>query len=234
MYKDLRANMTLCRTYVDDMAALGEKIIVYEDEPATASTDMGMSCISVTHQLLSSVNWNFLCPSSPSSHPLLSSWWSYLGSHVPLYLPILTCSYKSLMLLQLQNADFNFVQAMSHTPCQASMAPLVFRLPRTLSGTIRALRPPLARTKHMPPQSSALREWPCWAGEYYPTTPSPRVREETSSKMNELRGSGTGSYQLLCPQEKLYINELFGSRPYYYVLLFSSRGHAALDHCRSS
>ncbi|KKY13171.1 putative metal-dependent amidase aminoacylase carboxypeptidase [Diplodia seriata] len=41
MYKDLRANLTLCKTYVEDMRALGEKIILTEDEPATASTDMG-------------------------------------------------------------------------------------------------------------------------------------------------------------------------------------------------
>ncbi|EOD46205.1 putative metal-dependent amidase aminoacylase carboxypeptidase protein [Neofusicoccum parvum UCRNP2] len=41
MYKDLRANDTLCRAYVDDMAALGEKVILKEEEPATASTDMG-------------------------------------------------------------------------------------------------------------------------------------------------------------------------------------------------
>ncbi|EKG20969.1 Peptidase M20 [Macrophomina phaseolina MS6] len=41
LYMDLRANDTLCRAYVEDMAALGEKIILNEEEPATASTDMG-------------------------------------------------------------------------------------------------------------------------------------------------------------------------------------------------
>lgn len=41
LYMDLRANDTLCRTYVEDMAVLGEKIILNEEEPATASTDMG-------------------------------------------------------------------------------------------------------------------------------------------------------------------------------------------------
>lgn len=43
---DLRANDTLCRTYVEDMAVLGEKIILNEEEPATASTDMGTSHFS--------------------------------------------------------------------------------------------------------------------------------------------------------------------------------------------
>lgn len=42
LYKDLRVNETFCRAYVEDMAALGEKVILKEDEPATASTDMGL------------------------------------------------------------------------------------------------------------------------------------------------------------------------------------------------
>lgn len=38
---DLRANATLCKQYVEDMAELGEKIILMEEDPYTASTDMG-------------------------------------------------------------------------------------------------------------------------------------------------------------------------------------------------
>ena len=40
-YKDLRVNEPLCQQYVDDMALLGEKILVKDDESYTASTDMG-------------------------------------------------------------------------------------------------------------------------------------------------------------------------------------------------
>ncbi|KIW94539.1 uncharacterized protein Z519_04515 [Cladophialophora bantiana CBS 173.52] len=40
-YKNLRVNLPLCRQYVEDMATLGEKIMVKNDESYTASTDMG-------------------------------------------------------------------------------------------------------------------------------------------------------------------------------------------------
>ncbi|KAL1879447.1 hypothetical protein Plec18167_003902 [Paecilomyces lecythidis] len=40
-YADLRANKTLCQTYVEEMAQVGEKVKVMEYKPATASTDMG-------------------------------------------------------------------------------------------------------------------------------------------------------------------------------------------------
>lgn len=40
-YMNLRANDTLCRQYVEDMADLGEKIVFKEEKPGTASTDMG-------------------------------------------------------------------------------------------------------------------------------------------------------------------------------------------------
>ena len=40
-YKDLRVNEPLCQTYVDEMAHLGEKVALRQDECFTASTDMG-------------------------------------------------------------------------------------------------------------------------------------------------------------------------------------------------
>ncbi|RSL89877.1 hypothetical protein CEP51_000996 [Fusarium floridanum] len=40
-YMDLRVNETLCKTYVQDMARLGQTIALNMAEPATASTDMG-------------------------------------------------------------------------------------------------------------------------------------------------------------------------------------------------
>lgn len=40
-YKDLRVNEPLCQTYVDEMAYLGEKVALRQDECFTASTDMG-------------------------------------------------------------------------------------------------------------------------------------------------------------------------------------------------
>lgn len=40
-YLNLRANGSLCQTYVDEMAAFGEKILLEMDKPFNASTDMG-------------------------------------------------------------------------------------------------------------------------------------------------------------------------------------------------
>ncbi|EEU39634.1 uncharacterized protein NECHADRAFT_82013 [Fusarium vanettenii 77-13-4] len=40
-YMDLRVNQTLCKTYVQDMARLGQTVALNMAEPATASTDMG-------------------------------------------------------------------------------------------------------------------------------------------------------------------------------------------------
>ena len=40
-YKDLRINGPLSQAYADEMAHIGEKIIVRQDECFTASTDMG-------------------------------------------------------------------------------------------------------------------------------------------------------------------------------------------------
>ncbi|KAJ4316137.1 hypothetical protein N0V84_007993 [Fusarium piperis] len=40
-YMDLRANQTLCETYVQDMARLGQTVALNMAEPASASTDMG-------------------------------------------------------------------------------------------------------------------------------------------------------------------------------------------------
>ncbi|RSM20342.1 hypothetical protein CDV31_000837 [Fusarium ambrosium] len=40
-YMDLRVNETLCKTYVQDMARLGQTVALNMAEPATASTDMG-------------------------------------------------------------------------------------------------------------------------------------------------------------------------------------------------
>lgn len=38
---DLRVNQTLCKTYVQDMARLGQPVALNMAEPASASTDMG-------------------------------------------------------------------------------------------------------------------------------------------------------------------------------------------------
>lgn len=38
---DLRANDALCKEYVAEMAEFGETIMLSEEKPATASTDMG-------------------------------------------------------------------------------------------------------------------------------------------------------------------------------------------------
>lgn len=38
---NLRVNQPLCQQYVDDMATLGEKIMVKDEKSYTASTDMG-------------------------------------------------------------------------------------------------------------------------------------------------------------------------------------------------
>ena len=40
-YINLRANETLCKTYVEDMAQNGEKVLLHSEKPYTASTDMG-------------------------------------------------------------------------------------------------------------------------------------------------------------------------------------------------
>jgi len=40
-YKDLRVNETLCQAYVENMADLGEKILLKDDNTFMASTDMG-------------------------------------------------------------------------------------------------------------------------------------------------------------------------------------------------
>ncbi|RDW82474.1 hypothetical protein BP6252_03586 [Coleophoma cylindrospora] len=40
-YMDLRINETLCKYYVEDMADVGDKILLKDDVPASASTDMG-------------------------------------------------------------------------------------------------------------------------------------------------------------------------------------------------
>ncbi|KAM4065566.1 peptidase [Hirsutella rhossiliensis] len=40
-YLNLRANDTLCKTYVEEMAQVGEKVQLHQDKPYTASTDMG-------------------------------------------------------------------------------------------------------------------------------------------------------------------------------------------------
>ncbi|KAM0425305.1 hypothetical protein ACHAPT_009361 [Fusarium lateritium] len=40
-YMNLRANQTLCKSYVQDMGRLGQTVVLDMDEPASASTDMG-------------------------------------------------------------------------------------------------------------------------------------------------------------------------------------------------
>lgn len=51
-YADLRANKTLCQTYVEEMAQVGEKVKVMEDKPATASTDMGECSLSYNETII--------------------------------------------------------------------------------------------------------------------------------------------------------------------------------------
>ncbi|WDK08729.1 metal-dependent amidase aminoacylase carboxypeptidase [Colletotrichum graminicola] len=59
-YMNLRANDTLCKTYVEDMAAIGETIRIHQDKPFNASTDMG----NVSH-LVPSFHGAFVIPTSP-------------------------------------------------------------------------------------------------------------------------------------------------------------------------
>ncbi|KAF4835456.1 Peptidase M20 domain-containing protein 2 [Colletotrichum siamense] len=59
-YANLRANDTLCKTYVEDMAAIGETIKLHQAEPFNASTDMG----NVSH-LVPSFHGAFVIPTSP-------------------------------------------------------------------------------------------------------------------------------------------------------------------------
>ncbi|OTA59661.1 hypothetical protein K449DRAFT_384992 [Hypoxylon sp. EC38] len=40
-YSNLIANKALCETYVDEMESIGEKVLLRQDKPITASTDMG-------------------------------------------------------------------------------------------------------------------------------------------------------------------------------------------------
>ncbi|KAI1343867.1 metal-dependent amidase/aminoacylase/carboxypeptidase [Xylariaceae sp. FL0016] len=59
-YLNLRANHTLCQTYVEEMAAQGEKVKLDQDKPMTASTDMG----NVSH-VVPSFHGAFVIPTTP-------------------------------------------------------------------------------------------------------------------------------------------------------------------------
>lgn len=57
---NLRANLALCRTYVGDMEALGEKVILQGKGAFNASTDMG----NVSH-IVPSFHGGFAIPTEP-------------------------------------------------------------------------------------------------------------------------------------------------------------------------
>ncbi|KAJ3532490.1 hypothetical protein NM208_g8416 [Fusarium decemcellulare] len=59
-YMNMRANQMLCKTYVEDMAKIGETIALGMPEPASASTDMG----NVSH-LVPSFHGAFTITSAP-------------------------------------------------------------------------------------------------------------------------------------------------------------------------
>ncbi|KJZ75223.1 hypothetical protein HIM_05417 [Hirsutella minnesotensis 3608] len=59
-YLNLRANHTLCKTYVDEMAHLGSNVQLHQDKAYTASTDMG----NVSHAV-PSFHGTFNIPTSP-------------------------------------------------------------------------------------------------------------------------------------------------------------------------
>ncbi|GJC96286.1 Metal-dependent amidase/aminoacylase/carboxypeptidase [Colletotrichum higginsianum IMI 349063] len=59
-YMNLRANDTLCKAYVEDMASIGETIQLHQAKPFNASTDMG----NVSH-LVPSFHGAFVIPTSP-------------------------------------------------------------------------------------------------------------------------------------------------------------------------
>lgn len=57
---NLRANGTLCKHYVQDMAAIGEKVQLHQQKPYTASTDMG----NVSH-VVPTFHGAFAVPTEP-------------------------------------------------------------------------------------------------------------------------------------------------------------------------
>ncbi|UNI13697.1 hypothetical protein JDV02_000418 [Purpureocillium takamizusanense] len=60
-YASLRANDTLCRSYAEDMAHIGEKVLVHQEHPLTASTDMGN-----VSQIVPSFHGAFAVPTAPN------------------------------------------------------------------------------------------------------------------------------------------------------------------------
>ncbi|OQV01182.1 hypothetical protein CLAIMM_06581 isoform 1 [Cladophialophora immunda] len=142
-YKNLRVNLPLCRQYVEDMATLGEKIMVKNDESYTASTDMGKKKTPFP-----STNAN-CTKEGPivKNHPL-----------VPMEIP------KSLSLctsITNQNGGWS-AQETSRSRSPASTArspsPRTPMSPCTTPGS-RATRP---RTRRTGRRSSAPRGWRCW------------------------------------------------------------------------
>lgn len=61
-YMDLRANKSLCKTYVEDMAKIGEKVMLDQTVPFNASTDMG----NVSY-LVPSFHGAFTIPTAPDA-----------------------------------------------------------------------------------------------------------------------------------------------------------------------
>ncbi|SPN97700.1 uncharacterized protein DNG_01213 [Cephalotrichum gorgonifer] len=59
-YYNLRANETLCKVYIADMAKVGEDVLLYPPTPQTASTDMG----NVSH-IVPSFHGVFCIPTEP-------------------------------------------------------------------------------------------------------------------------------------------------------------------------
>lgn len=59
-YYNLRANETLCKAYIEDMAKDGEKVLLHPPVPQTASTDMG----NVSH-IIPSFHGVFCIPTEP-------------------------------------------------------------------------------------------------------------------------------------------------------------------------
>ncbi|KAI2618577.1 hypothetical protein GGS26DRAFT_574459 [Hypomontagnella submonticulosa] len=60
-YANLTANQALCEVYVDEMQAIGEKVLLHQEKPVTASTDMG----NVGH-VVPSFHGAFAIPTAPS------------------------------------------------------------------------------------------------------------------------------------------------------------------------
>ncbi|KAI1208154.1 uncharacterized protein F4807DRAFT_154755 [Annulohypoxylon truncatum] len=59
-YSNMIANKSLCNTYVSEMSAIGEKVLLWREKPVTASTDMGN-----VSQVVPSFHGAFGIPTAP-------------------------------------------------------------------------------------------------------------------------------------------------------------------------